>query len=85
VRGITSGLDIVWRRVTNIIKTIENPAPTAIYSLLLYTGTFTISPLSTDDDGRDYECRLVLHTSPVINSSGIITVDVSGKYSNVVV
>ena len=83
VRGITSGLDIVWRRGINIIKTLENLVPTAINSLLLYTDTFTILPLSTDDDGRDYECRLVLHTSPVINSSGIITIDVSGRYSSV--
>jgi len=78
VRGITSSVDIVWRRGNNNVKQIENPSSTTVNNLLLYIDTYTISPLSTDDDGRDYECRLVLRTFPVIRSSDIITMGVTG-------
>ena len=79
VRGITSRVGIIWRRDGNNL-TSSDILPTMMDGSLLYTDTYTISSLSTDDDGRDYECRLVLYVSPVIRDSDIITMDVTGMY-----
>ena len=80
VRGITSRVDIVWSRGTNITKTIENIAPTAIRSLRKYIDTYTISTLRIDDDDREFECGLVIHASSQIRGSDIATLDVIGMY-----
>jgi len=78
VRGITSGLDIVWRSDNSIARTIQNPIPTVMDSSLVYTDTFTISPLRTEDDGRLYECRVVVHTSPAIIVNDTVRLNVIG-------
>ena len=44
-------------------------------------GTYIITSLSTDNDRRDYECSAIIRTSPVIRSSGYITMDVAGTYT----
>ena len=80
VRGITSNLDIVWRRGGNVLTRVENVGPTEINStLVMYTDAFTISQLNTTDDGGVYECVLEVDTSPVIRISDTITLDVSGR------
>jgi len=78
VRGITSRVDIVWSRDTNITKTTENIAPTAIKNLRRYIDTYTISTLRIDDDDREFECGLVIHASSQIRGSDITTLDVIG-------
>jgi len=80
VRGITSNVDIIWRRDgTEVNKTI-NVLPTMITSSLVYTDTYTISLLSTDDDGREYQCELVINTSPPVIATDSVTLDVMSKF-----
>ena len=81
VRGITSTVDIVWRSGGSILNRLNNVTQTLVDSSLLYMGTYTITSLSTDNDRRDYECSAIIRTSPVIRSSGYITVDVAGMYT----
>jgi len=78
VRGITSQVDIVWRRGNN--ETVVNPTPSAVDSSLVYTDVYIISPLSTDDSNREYKCTIFIHTSPVIRNSNNIVLNVTGKY-----
>jgi len=81
VRGITSTVDIVWRSGGSILNRLNNVTQTLVDSSLLYMGTYIITSLSTDNDRRDYECSAIIRTSPVIRSSGYITMDVAGTYT----
>ena len=83
VRGISSSVDIIWttggrvlRRVDNITADIEN-------DLAIYTDSFEISSLSAIDNGREYQCTVVINASQPVNSSDQITLIFPGKYSNV--
>ena len=72
VRGISSSVDIIWttggrvvRRVDNITADIENNS-------VIYTDSFEISSLSAIDNGREYQCTVVINvTQPVNNSHGV--------------
>ena len=84
VRGITSRVDIVWssngvelKRITNanISLTINNSE--------LYKDTFNIPLLSTNDDGRVFQCKMIIMTIPSIVAISNITLDVTGKCTNV--
>ena len=80
VRGISSSVDIIWttggrvvRRVDNITADIENDSA-------IYTDSFEISSLSVIDNGREYQCTVVINASQPVNSSDQITLILSGKY-----
>ena len=72
VRGISSSVDIIWttggrvvRRVDNITADIEN-------DYAIYTDSFEISSLSAIDNGREYQCTVVINAyQPVYNSDQI--------------
>ena len=79
VRGISSSVDIIWttggrvvRRVDNITADIENDSA-------IYTDSFEISSLSAIDNGREYQCRVVINASPPVNNSDQITLNFSGE------
>ena len=78
VRGVTSRVDIVWSRGDNRLNRSNRITPTTMNSLLLYTDTYTILPLSTDDDDREYECSVVIHTSPLTMFNNSVLLDVAG-------
>ena len=81
-RGIASKVDIVWSRGSNIVKIVVNSTPSTIDSSLVYTDTYIISPLSTDDGDRGYGCTITIHTSPVIRNRDNVILNVTGKYHN---
>ena len=69
VRGISSSVDIIWttggrvvRRVDDITADVENDSA-------IYTDSFEISSLSAIDNGREYQCTVVINaTRSVYNS-----------------
>jgi len=83
VRGISSSVDIIWttggrvvRRVNNITADIEYDDST------IYTDSFVIiSSLSTIDNGREYQCTVVINANPPIYSSDQITLIFDGEYA----
>jgi len=84
VRGITSNVGIVWRRDNSVVQRVNNASPATMNSTsVMYTNTYTISALSTDDDGIGYECSIVIRASPAVRNMDTITLDVSGKYLDV--
>ena len=79
VRGVTSRVDIVWRR--DGLRIVTAKRVTVSYShdnLAIYTFTYTIPQLSITDDGGVYQCEVVINTSPPISSTDSITLDVTG-------
>ena len=78
VRGISSTVDVVW-----IENGTENRRNNVTFSpvdnlLQIYTSTFTISPLSTSDDGRVIECLAVINSIPPVNDSSRTTLSPTG-------
>ena len=79
VRGITSRVDIVWSSERLEVEKIEEVNVTYTSSgSAVYKTTYTIPLLSTTDDGRVYQCDVVINTSPIIFGSSNITVDITG-------
>ena len=80
VRGITSRVDIVWSSGGIELERMNNVSSTTMDTLLVYTHSYTISPLSTTDDGRVIQCEVVINTSPLVMATGSIILDVTGEY-----
>ena len=80
VRGITSRVDIVWSSGGTELQRMNNVSSTVMSNSLVYTNSYTISQLSTIDDGRVIQCEVVINVSPSIMASDDITLDVTGMY-----
>ena len=81
VRGITSRADIVWSSNGVELKRINNTNTSlTINDSELYKDTFNITLLSTSDDGRVFQCEIIIMTTPSsIVTTDNITLDVTGK------
>ena len=80
VRGITSTVDIVWSRGGTELERMNNVSSTMMGASLVYTDSYNISLLSTDDEGRAYQCEVVINASPPVMVSNTITLDVTGEF-----
>ena len=80
VRGITSRVDIVWSSDDTQLERMNNVSSTIMENSLAYTDSYTISQLSTTDDGRVIQCEVVINTSPSVMASDNIILDVTGKW-----
>ena len=81
VRGITSRVDIVWSSNGVELKRISNANISFIVNdSELYDDTFNIPLLRTSDDGRVFQCEMIIMTTPsIIVATTNITLDVTGK------
>ena len=70
VRGINSRVDIIWRRNGTEVMRSNNILSTMMDSSLIYTDTYNISRLSTDDENREYACEIVVSDSVTLNVIG---------------
>ena len=78
VRGITSGVDIIWTRNGTEVERMEGVnVSSTTGNMAMYTDTYTISQLSTNDE---YQCEVVINTSPLVMVTGSVTLNVMGKY-----
>ena len=80
VRGITSTMDIVWTSHNVVLRTERNVSINFITSYSAsYTSTYIIPQLSTLDDGRVYNCEIVINSNPAVSDTGRIELDIIGK------
>ena len=79
VRGITSRVDIIWSSDGRELERMEgvNVSSTTDNSVV-YTDTYNISQLSTTDEDREYQCEVVINTSPSVMANDSVTLDVMG-------
>ena len=85
VRGITSRVDIVWSSDGTELKRMNDVSSSTMVNSLVYTDSYTISLLSTTDDGRVIQCEVVINTSPSIMTNNSITLSVTGECNYIVV
>ena len=79
VRGITSRVDIMWSSDGEELQRINGTKLNAsLYdNSTMYKSYYTIPQLSTTDDGRVYQCEVVINTSPPVMATGSVTLDVT--------
>ena len=80
VRGITSTVDIVWSSGGMELNGTNNVSSTTMDNSLVYTDSYTISQLSTTDEGRVIQCKGVINASPSVMASNSTILDVTGEY-----
>ena len=80
VRGITSRVDTVWSSGGTELQRMNDVSSTSMGNSLVYTDSYTISQLSTTDEGRVIQCEIVINASPSVMASDSITLDVTGEY-----
>ena len=86
VRGITSRVDIVWRRGgVGIERVTRVNVSLFMESTEVYSASYTIPLLSTIDDGKVYQCEVVISTSPLVMATDNFTLDVIGLTIDIVV
>jgi len=80
VKGITSRIDIEWNIGNTILQRIEGINVTFTASnFVVYENNYTILQVSTLDDGRVYQCKVIINTSPEVMATDIVTLDVTGN------
>ena len=78
VRGITSGISFIWRSGNITLSEEENVGrDVTIQNLDVYSNTYTISSLSVNDDGRTYQCEVIIDASPPVMATSNVTLDVT--------
>ena len=80
VRGITSGVDIVWSSGGVELQRMNNVSSIMMSNSLVYTNSYTISQLSTTDDSRVIQCEVVINTSPLVMASDTTKLDLIGMF-----
>ena len=79
VRGITSRIDIEWSSGNIILQMIEGIGHVSSNSSVLYKTIYNITEVSTLDDDRIYQCKVVINTNPQLTATDSITLDVTGN------
>ena len=78
---ISSAVDIIWSDGNGELNRTTDVTSRTVGSDSVYTDSFTISQLSTTDEGRVIQCEVVINVSPSVMASDSITLDVTGEYS----
>ena len=78
VRGISGRVDIVWRDNSGELLRMNDVSSTTISNSLVYIDSYTISQLSTTDDGRVIQCQVVINVNPEIVANDNYALDVNG-------
>ena len=80
VRGITSRVDIEWSAGNVILQKTEEIGSTLIVNdSVLYEMFYNITQVSTLDDGRVYQCKVIINANPQLTATDNVTLDVTGK------
>ena len=79
VRGISSSVDIIWTTGGREVRRANNTMADENNDSAIYTDSFEISSLTAIDNGRVYQCTVVINVSPQVFSSDQITLNVSGE------
>ena len=80
VRGITSRIDIEWSIGNVILQRTEGVDATSIANdFVVYANIFNISQVSTFDEGRVYQCKVIINTIPQLMATDSVTLDVTGN------
>ena len=78
VKGITSRVDILWGSGSKVLREINFTTAIMMNNSQVYTDFYTITQLSTSNNGKGYQCIAVINLSPPLMANDSITLDVIG-------
>ena len=75
LRGVTSDTYVTWYRGGIMVRNMTMINSSVMGNSQVYTDLYTISPLSTTDDGGAYLCKVLINSSPqlMVNDSVTLT------------
>ena len=80
VRGITSRIDIEWSTGNTTLQRTKGVNITSTASdSVVYNDAYNITQVSTFDDGRVYQCKVIIDANPQLTATNSTTLDVTGK------
>ena len=81
VRGISSSVDIIWTTGGRVVRRVDNITADVKDDNAIYSDSFEISSLSAIDNGREYQCTVVINASQPVNGSDQITLIFPGEFT----
>jgi len=69
VRGISSSVNIVWTTGGIELRRVDDITADVVNDSVIYTDSFEISSLSAIDNGREYQCTVMINATQPVNSS----------------
>ena len=69
----------MWSSDGTVLERTDNVSSTTMDNSLVYTDSYTISQLSTTDDGRVIQCEVVINTSPSVMATNNVIMNVTGE------
>ena len=79
VRGITSTVDIVWSIDDEVQLRERDVSSTTVDNSLVYSHSYTISPLTSMDVNGRVQCEAVINAPDEITASEFVTLNVISK------
>ena len=80
VRGISSSSNIIWTTGGRVVRRVENITANIENDYVIYTDSFEISSLSVFDNGKEYQCTVVINANQPVNISNQIMLNFPSKY-----
>ena len=80
VRGISSSVDVIWTTGSRVLRVVYNITADIENDYAIYTDSFEISSLSAIDNGREYQCIVVINAYQPVYNRNQITLIFDGKY-----
>ena len=80
VRGITSRVDIVWSSGGIELQRMSDVSSTTMNNSLVYTDSYTILQVSTNDEDKVIQCEGIILATPTQSNTNTLTLDVTGQF-----
>ena len=79
VRGISSPVNIIWTTGDIELRRVDNITADLVNGSAIYTDSFEIPSLSAIDNGREYQCTVMINATQPVNSSDQFVVMLDGE------
>ena len=79
VRGISSSVNIIWTTGDIELRRVDDITADLVNDSAIYTDSFEISLLSAIDNGREYQCTVMINATQQVDSSDQFVVILDGE------
>ena len=79
VRGISSSVNIIWTTGGRVVRRVDDITADRVNDSAIYTDSFEISSLSAIDNGREYQCTVMINATQPVNNSDQFVVILDGE------
>ena len=79
VRGISSSVNIIWTTENIELRRVDNITADEVNDSVIYTDSFEIPSLSAIDNGREYQCTVMINATQPVSSRDQFTPIFSGE------